>query len=843
MSTAVEGPRAPADGRRDAGREPTTAVADPRRLPAAWAAGAVVAASTALLPLVDGLAWAAQAWALVVVVTLVGVVLDVLTASVLVRTAVQLVVVVAALTALFAPATGLLGLLPGPATPAALGGLLLEGREVVRRSVPPVPDLPGLRLLVVAGVAAVALVVDLLAVRLGRATLAGVPLLALAGTGAALAPGGLAAATFVATAAAWLALLAAQARCGAARWGRAATRRGDWADEPSRAPGAVAAAAVAALALLAAVVVPGLVTAAGPRLAAGPGAWQGWGGLPVEGGSGGARVDPVVDLVGDLGERSDTMAFTYRAVDGTDAAAQPFRVAAVDVLEDGTWRAREDRPPPEPLEGTELPEPPGLDVGTAVADGVAVRQRLEVTVGALRQESLPLPYPVTTVDLGDDAAGWLLDGTTLDVVGADGTTTTQDQRYTVDALRLRPTADDLVDGGTLLAGLAAEQTELPDDLPPDLVTEAREVAGEGEPLQQATRLQAWFRSEGDFTYSEQAPGGTGTDSVGAFLERRSGYCVHFASTMALMARAVGLPARVAVGFLPGERMEDGGYRVLLSDAHAWPEIYLAGAGWVRFEPTPSIQTGEAPPWTEVAAADAAVERAAQREEERRAQADDPAAPQPAPSTGATGPDPRVPEGEAGTPGSTGADATAADAVPVRALLVPAVALLVLLAAPSVVAAVARRRRWGVALRRARAGDGTALVGAAEDELRARVADLGAPVPVAATPRRQERRLLAVVGVGAGDVRPEEGPVPPSEDGRPDAAPDAALARLRADLEAARYRPGGGAVAEAATATAARLRRDVDVVVDAVAATVPRARRLRARLLPAVRPARPPRDDR
>ena len=66
--------------------------------------------------------------------------------------------------------------------------------------------------------------------------------------------------------------------------------------------------------------------------------------------------------------------------------------------------------------------------------------------------------------------------------------------------------------------------------------------------------------------------------------------------MVMMARSKGIPARMALGFLPGTQ-ENGVYTVRSSDAHAWPELYFPGAGWLRFEPTPSVRTGTAPTYT------------------------------------------------------------------------------------------------------------------------------------------------------------------------------------------------------------------------------------------------------
>jgi CheY-like chemotaxis protein len=73
----------------------------------------------------------------------------------------------------------------------------------------------------------------------------------------------------------------------------------------------------------------------------------------------------------------------------------------------------------------------------------------------------------------------------------------------------------------------------------------------------------------------------------AFLfEDRSGSCQHFAGAAALLLRLAGVPARVAVGFAPGERDSDGRWLVRDRDAHAWVEVWYRGLGWVAVDPTP-----------------------------------------------------------------------------------------------------------------------------------------------------------------------------------------------------------------------------------------------------------------
>jgi hypothetical protein len=88
------------------------------------------------------------------------------------------------------------------------------------------------------------------------------------------------------------------------------------------------------------------------------------------------------------------------------------------------------------------------------------------------------------------------------------------------------------------------------------------------------------------------------DAVWDFLGARTGYCVQFATAMTVMARTLDIPARLAVGFLPGTRAESGEYVVTGRESHAWPELYFPDAGWIRFEPTPRVQSGAPPIWAD-----------------------------------------------------------------------------------------------------------------------------------------------------------------------------------------------------------------------------------------------------
>ncbi len=128
-------------------------------------------------------------------------------------------------------------------------------------------------------------------------------------------------------------------------------------------------------------------------------------------------------------------------------------------------------------------------------------------------------------------------------------------------------------------------------LPPGLGSEvgrlAREVtSGLEHPYDRARALQDWFQQ--GFTYDLDVAAGHDIDSIEGFLATRRGYCEQFAGTFAAMARSIGLPARVAVGFTPGDQDATNPdlWHVTGRHAHAWPEVYLPEVGWVGFEPTP-----------------------------------------------------------------------------------------------------------------------------------------------------------------------------------------------------------------------------------------------------------------
>jgi transglutaminase-like putative cysteine protease len=156
----------------------------------------------------------------------------------------------------------------------------------------------------------------------------------------------------------------------------------------------------------------------------------------------------------------------------------------------------------------------------------------------------------------------------------------------VDAAALRS-----ADPQRIPAQVLETYTQLPSGLPGRVRELAAQItAGAQTPYDQARAVQDYLR--GAYTYDlAVAPALAGTDVVDSFLfDSRAGFCSHFASAMAVLLRAQGIPARVAVGYLNGDYDWDLGlYRVPASAAHAWVEVYFAGYGWIEFEPTPAFQ--------------------------------------------------------------------------------------------------------------------------------------------------------------------------------------------------------------------------------------------------------------
>lgn len=128
--------------------------------------------------------------------------------------------------------------------------------------------------------------------------------------------------------------------------------------------------------------------------------------------------------------------------------------------------------------------------------------------------------------------------------------------------------------------------QLPESTPARVRRRARTLTAPAEmPYEIALLIEQWLEANKAYSLDIQRPNG---DIVDAFMfKMERGYCVYFATAMTVMLRTLGIPARFAVGYLPGERLAEDQWLVRGVHSHAWVEVYFPAIGWVPFDPTPA----------------------------------------------------------------------------------------------------------------------------------------------------------------------------------------------------------------------------------------------------------------
>ncbi len=275
----------------------------------------------------------------------------------------------------------------------------------------------------------------------------------------------------------------------------------------------------------------------------------------------------------------------------------PLRAFTVDQFDGREWRRTDATlgrgwAPDQVLGGGGATTPQVIDPANPRVLDVAV------TLNNLQQSELPITTFARTLQVD---GSWTYDATRDEVDGRSPTTS--GQQYSMQVYVPTITAADLKAAGVQTPPGPDDYLQLPDSQHlADIRALAKQIVGTAAtPYDEAMALQSYLRSTANFTYDTRVPPATTKDAVWDFLQDRRGYCVQFATAMAIMGRTLGLPTRVAVGFLPGSVQQSGSgftYVVTGKQSHAWPEIYFTGYGWVRFEPTPAQQTGQPPVWSD-----------------------------------------------------------------------------------------------------------------------------------------------------------------------------------------------------------------------------------------------------
>jgi transglutaminase-like putative cysteine protease len=553
----------------------STAVSDRVKMAAlAWLATVLTALS--FFPALEQKTYIFQAVFFTAIVVGVGTVLRAARAPALVVCVVELFVLAELMLLRFGESLRL-GLLPTRATLDGLGDSLREGIDVAQKFAAPAPANEGLLMMVLVVIGVTAVAVDTIAVGLRRVPLSGLPLLALYTIPVTILPKGLSFLVFVPGAATYVAMLMADERDRLAHWGRLVSR--NVGAEPSPLDLSALSAGgrrVSVIALTFAVVVPIFLPAiSGSILDAGRGGGLGNGdGVTI------SFRDPMVGLAKQLREQGSTPLMRITS----SIQPQYLRLAVLANPGPAAWTA-DTITPNDVTDLSSPPRPTGLKPFTVESRSKSMTITL---LDAFPDDSafLPIPFDITSVNVS--AFGYVKSDQTAAALTKDAITTVTS--YTVDYETLDPTAHQL-NAASLLpppASITDKYAHVPDEVPDSVGDLARQVTDDGDTLfEKASLLQSWFREPGNFRYDLTAAYGYGYGALGQFLEQKRGFCQQFAATMAIMARTLGIPSRIAVGFLqPFDQDNSGNYIMTTKDVHAWPELYFEGIGWVRFEPTP-----------------------------------------------------------------------------------------------------------------------------------------------------------------------------------------------------------------------------------------------------------------
>jgi transglutaminase-like putative cysteine protease len=731
------------------------------------AATATVLASTALYPLVAGGTWFwAGLWA-VIVVAAIGAVTRLRAIPAMVCFAAAVAGEFIYLNILFASHQSWAGIVPTGASVHHLRLLVAQATYETSKFAPPVPDRPGIVLVTAAGIGLVGALTDVLAVRLHRPAIAGLPLLILfcvplTTTARPGAVGGTL--VFCAGVIGYLGLLSADGRHRLRLWGRLVHPwQSDDNEGPDIRPLAAAGRRIGSAAVVLALALPLLVPGLRQhRLFPGSGS----------GGTGDAYrgqisfPKPLDALNAQLHETKPQTILIYH----TKYPEPPYlQVYVLDRLNASAneWTMT---PPsdPAPLKKGILPTAPGLaptTPGNNVVEQIDLGSNL---ANSANVSYLPLPYPARQVRV---SGSWRVDPGSLTALSTNARLA--GLKYTVTSKDVNPSPEQLRDAGPPPQSVA--QDEFVPAAYKDLHRLARRLTAHGtSEYAKAVALQNWFTRPGNFTYSLNVSDSNTPSALKQFLTKtKTGSCQQFAFGMAVLARLVHIPSRVVIGYTQGSIVDTDTWEVRTSDAHAWPELYFAGAGWLRFEPTPPNAAGEAgqataisPPYSNPAT-DVGATVSSQTGSTSRSSSD----PQ---STASRGNKKDVASKlKRDAPDGTGAVTPNAkkNATPFADLAI--VLLAVMLIAPGTARFITRRLRWW------KAGDDAARAHAAWHELRDDLTDHRIPSRGSESPRALASRLTQSLHL-AGTDREALERIALAEERASYASSPADSARLRSD---------------------------------------------------------------
>jgi transglutaminase-like putative cysteine protease len=296
-----------------------------------------------------------------------------------------------------------------------------------------------------------------------------------------------------------------------------------------------------------------------------------------------STVSPLVDIRGRLVDRAQTEVFTVRS-----PTRAYWRLTSLDTFDGTIWSSNESyKSVKSTLSGDALP----FD---------DTEQTVQVfTIGSLDSIWLPAAYEPVRVDGIKKVSYSPVSGSLI-----SSKETANGLTYTVTSILPHLTADMLKSSAPPDPAEVGKFRELP-DVPVAVRNLAANITrGKLTDYDKAKAIQDYLRK--NYTYSTDVQLGHNGSAITEFLfgTDKKGYCEQFAGSYAVLARAVGLPTRIAVGFTAGTATDDGLLHVKDEHAHAWPEVYFSSAGWVAFEPTPGRGVPGATSYTGVVDPDA-----------------------------------------------------------------------------------------------------------------------------------------------------------------------------------------------------------------------------------------------
>jgi len=287
-------------------------------------------------------------------------------------------------------------------------------------------------------------------------------------------------------------------------------------------------------------------------------------------------IDPLVDIRPRLLQRRAVHLFSVRTKPADQAAY--WRTIGLEYFDGRRWTSSQSTQVPD---GAPVQSGASLRSNRPILSVAGPRQfEQRITMARFADPWLPAAYDPIQIAAPSEIR---YDQRTSTLLSPDGPG--PGYTYTVTSTMASPTSEDLSELEPVEGSEAAPFVQLPADLPPRITAIAHELTDDQDTaLLKILTIQQHLRG---FRYDLTVPPAEGGDDILNFLENsKAGYCQQFAGTMAVLLRAIGIPARVAVGFAPGIR-RNGAWQVTTAESHAWVEVLFPRYGWLAFEPTPT----------------------------------------------------------------------------------------------------------------------------------------------------------------------------------------------------------------------------------------------------------------